>query len=324
MISKIGPVLLQLLAGRQEPARALAADHARRIPQGRARLGDRARPRRPGQGGEGELGLARGQTLRARLQAVPCVSLSRGGADADRRPRVRPEDQGVRRRTASPCPRPRARSPGGTPTASSSAPTSGPGSLTESGYPRIVKEWKRGTPLAEAAVVFEGQPDDMSVGAHRDLTPGFERDFVIRRPTFLTSRDASSAATASSSRSRSPTTPRPRLHREWLLLAAPDRLDRRRQDLPRRRAARDRPRGVPQGDRGFDVLFEPTERKSLAGFSATRNYILLNELDNVRSRIYVLTHKDGQLAPRAAAGRARVRRRPAPRRSTPTSRTTTS
>src|SRR5437764_11455527 len=34
----------------------------------------------------------------------------------------------------------------------------GPGSLTSSGYPRVVKEWKRGTPLAEAEVVFEGKP----------------------------------------------------------------------------------------------------------------------------------------------------------------------
>ena len=32
----------------------------------------------------------------------------------------------------------------------------GEGSLTTSGYPRIVKEWKRGTPLAEARTVFEG------------------------------------------------------------------------------------------------------------------------------------------------------------------------
>ena len=39
----------------------------------------------------------------------------------------------------------------------------GPGSLTDSGYPRIVKEWKRGTPLAEAAVVFEGRTEDMGV-----------------------------------------------------------------------------------------------------------------------------------------------------------------
>ena len=93
----------------------------------------------------------------------------------------------------------------------------GPGSLTKSGYPRIVKEWKRGTPLAEAAVVIEGQPDDMSVSAMRDLTPGFERDIVVRRPTFWTSEvflrrdgklvkiDKPDDAVAS-------------LHREWLLL----------------------------------------------------------------------------------------------------------
>ena len=32
----------------------------------------------------------------------------------------------------------------------------GPGSLTESGYPRVVKEWKRGTPLAEAVTGHGG------------------------------------------------------------------------------------------------------------------------------------------------------------------------
>lgn len=38
----------------------------------------------------------------------------------------------------------------------------GPGSMTESGYPRIVKLWKRGTPLSEAKLVHEAQPQDMS------------------------------------------------------------------------------------------------------------------------------------------------------------------
>ncbi len=39
----------------------------------------------------------------------------------------------------------------------------GEGSLTTSGYPRIAKEWKRGTPLDEATTVFEGSVDDVSV-----------------------------------------------------------------------------------------------------------------------------------------------------------------
>jgi len=43
----------------------------------------------------------------------------------------------------------------------------------------------------------------------------------------------------------------------------------------------------------FDVLFAPTERKSLAAFSPTRNAILLNELDNVRNRVYAATRKAG-------------------------------
>jgi prolyl oligopeptidase len=39
----------------------------------------------------------------------------------------------------------------------------GAGSLTTSGYPRIVKLWKRGTPLAAARTIFEGETGDVSV-----------------------------------------------------------------------------------------------------------------------------------------------------------------
>jgi prolyl oligopeptidase len=38
----------------------------------------------------------------------------------------------------------------------------GPGSMTASGYPRIVKQWKRGEPLPQARLVFEGSQNDVS------------------------------------------------------------------------------------------------------------------------------------------------------------------
>jgi len=60
----------------------------------------------------------------------------------------------------------------------------GEGSMTTSGYARIVKEWTRGTPMSEARVVYEGQPTDMMVGAYHDSTPGFERDVVYRALAF--------------------------------------------------------------------------------------------------------------------------------------------
>ena len=41
----------------------------------------------------------------------------------------------------------------------------GPGSMTQSGYARIVKEWKRGTPIESASTVFEGKESDIIVSA---------------------------------------------------------------------------------------------------------------------------------------------------------------
>lgn len=40
--------------------------------------------------------------------------------------------------------------------------------LTDSGYPRIVKEWLRGTSIKDAKLVFEGNQTDVSVNGSRD------------------------------------------------------------------------------------------------------------------------------------------------------------
>src|SRR5262245_3198995 len=93
----------------------------------------------------------------------------------------------------------------------------GPGSLTTSGYPRIAKQWKRGTPLAEATTLFEGQASDVSVSAWRDPTPGFERDFVARSPTFFT-RDVYLRRAGELVRIEKPDDASLIVHREWLFL----------------------------------------------------------------------------------------------------------
>lgn len=63
----------------------------------------------------------------------------------------------------------------------------GAGSKTESGYPRIAKKWKRGTPLAEAELVYEGKPEDVGVFATLYHTPERNYPVVIRADTFFTS-----------------------------------------------------------------------------------------------------------------------------------------
>ena len=151
-----GPLLLQLLARRQEPARPLAAHHARGVPQGQAQLGGRARSRRAGKEEKENWVWHGAQALRPEYSRA-LVSLSRGGADAAV---VREFDLETKSFVKDGYTLPEAKSQVSWRDADSVfvGTDFGPGSLTESGYPRIVKEWKRGTPLAEAAVVFEGRP----------------------------------------------------------------------------------------------------------------------------------------------------------------------
>lgn len=61
----------------------------------------------------------------------------------------------------------------------------GAGSLTASGYPRLIKRWKRATPLSEASKVFEGQSSDVAVSVQVDRTPGFERSSFTRHIDFF-------------------------------------------------------------------------------------------------------------------------------------------
>ncbi len=61
----------------------------------------------------------------------------------------------------------------------------GPGTMTPSSYPRIVKLWRRGEPLAAAKTVFEGRPDDMGVTPQVFRGPYGSVALIVRRPSFF-------------------------------------------------------------------------------------------------------------------------------------------
>jgi len=64
----------------------------------------------------------------------------------------------------------------------------GPGSLTKSGYPRVLKRWKRGTPLSAAKTVFEGRAEDVSVDPTVMRRPEGRLAMLDRSMTFFTAR----------------------------------------------------------------------------------------------------------------------------------------
>jgi prolyl oligopeptidase len=62
----------------------------------------------------------------------------------------------------------------------------GAGSLTSSGYPSIIKQWKRGTPLASAPTLFSGEAGDVSTGPIAIQSGSRRWVFVNRSKTYWT------------------------------------------------------------------------------------------------------------------------------------------
>jgi len=165
----------------------------------------------------------------------------------------------------------------------------GEGSLTDSGYPRIAKEWKRGTPLADAATVFAGAKEDVSVGVYSSHQPEGRYDFAYRTPEFfrgtsylildgrLVKLDVPEDADMQG------------VFKDHLLVSLRSDWDVGGHVYPQDALLTIGLDEYLRGGRDFDVLFEPSDRVSLGSVRSTRNHLLLTTLDNVRGRLYRLT-----------------------------------
>ena len=164
----------------------------------------------------------------------------------------------------------------------------GPGSLTDSGYPRIVKRWRRGTPLTDAETIFAGEPTDVSAGGSKDRTPGFERTFLGRSTDFwnteryelrdseLIHLDVPSDVSSLS------------IHREWLLIDL--RTDWSVNGTTYRAGSLLAAKydEFLSGTRELDVVFEPDEHTCLYHYAWTRDRLLIVSLADVASRVEIV------------------------------------
>lgn len=90
-------------------------------------------------------------------------------------------------------------------------------SLTTSGYPRVIKRWRRGKPLADAETIFEGAGTDVRVNASADRTPGFERTLLGRALDFW-NEEVYELRGSELIRIEAPTDASVSIHRDWLLI----------------------------------------------------------------------------------------------------------
>jgi len=182
----------------------------------------------------------------------------------------------------------------------------GEGSLTRSGYPRVLKVWRRGQPLEEAKTLFEGEFEDVSVGFSRDFKSDPALCLWARHLDFYTARHWLSRGLGS--RTAVPVPDDTEFAgffrgRVMFLLRSDWKAERVRPQMD----------AVPQGSLValsaeevlstaggppvVEVLYVPDERSSLAGVSRTEDALLLNVLENVESKLL-------RLVPREASGPA--------------------
>jgi prolyl oligopeptidase len=165
----------------------------------------------------------------------------------------------------------------------------GEDSLTTSGYPRIAKEWRRGTPLSEAVTAYEGKPDDVAAGAFHDPTEGFERDFVFRSPDFYRTEKFLRRADGELVKIDVPDDAETSSHREWLLISTRTPWTVHGTTYPAGALLATRFDDYLAGGRELTVVFEPDAHTSLQYHLWTKNHLIVALLQDVKSRFEVLT-----------------------------------
>jgi len=161
----------------------------------------------------------------------------------------------------------------------------GPGSMTDSGYARIIKRWKRGTPLASATQVFEGVAKDVAVQVSVDRTPGFERTVLIRALDFYNSKQFLLAADGKQIELDLPSDANATFWRDKLLIELKSDWKLPGQTHASGSLLLADATAYLKGERKFRSLFTPTASRSLDGYTHTHSHLLLTINEHVTSKL---------------------------------------
>ena len=170
----------------------------------------------------------------------------------------------------------------------------GEGSMTSSGYPRIVKIWERGTPLTDAETLYEGDSTDVGSWGYVINTP--ERQYIVvhRSVTFYTYNifikngdklvklDLPEDAQLDGF-----------FKNQMLVELKSDWQIENRTFKQGSLISIDYDKFI-NGNRNFQIVFQPDDRSSLESVASTKNYLLLNKITNVRGELIRCGLQDGQ------------------------------
>ena len=175
--------------------------------------------------------------------------------------------------------------------------------MTDSGYPRIAKRWKRGTLIETAEIIYEGKQQDMSVMAMHDDSPGFERNYVSRNIAFYNDELYVLDANAKLIKVDVPNTANKSVSRGTLAIELRDDWDLGDKVYKAGSLLFTKFDDFLAGTGKLEVVFEPSPTTALSSFGFTKDFAILNILEDVKNRIFVLkpTDKGWQREPMVGA-----------------------
>lgn len=164
----------------------------------------------------------------------------------------------------------------------------GPDSLTDSGYPRIVKRWKRGRPLTDAEILFTGSRTDVAVTAGVDRTPGYERTLIYRAIDFFND-ERYELRSGELVRIDAPTDASVSVHRDWLLIELRTDWHTGTADFTAGSLLAADYEEFLSGTAELTVVFEPDAHTCLHQYAWTRDRLVMVTLADVASRVEIVT-----------------------------------
>jgi len=175
--------------------------------------------------------------------------------------------------------------------------------MTDSGYARVIKSWKRGTPISEAKTVFEAEQADIAGSQYAYHDRGFVHEFQHRVITFYTSKywyralSAKQVSSVSAADETAPFLPVPIPEDAEISTFAGEAMITLRTDWKGFKAGAllTAPMSDIVADDWSNVksLFEPTPRKSLSSKTTTKEFVVLSVLEDVRTTLVVYKYEAG-------------------------------
>jgi prolyl oligopeptidase len=165
----------------------------------------------------------------------------------------------------------------------------GPGSMTDSGYARLVKRWQRGTPLASADLIHEGAQGSVSVDANRRRSPGGDVDLVREGNSFWTNSWWQLEADGKHPLELPPTATLEGVFQGRLVIQLREDWNRNGTLYVQGAVLVADTSALRGGDCEIDVMIAPDESTVVEAVRITDHSVLVTVLDNVRGRIFRFT-----------------------------------